>query len=331
MGRRAVAGARGPVAVPRRPRGARRADDAGRPGDARRARGPATSTATRRPSGGGAAADRRLGAGTAVAVAAIVVIAMNLGGSPAATHGGPDAAHADRRPRPRRAVGHPVARRRPPPRRRRRPRPPALAAVRRAVRAVLRAAGRPLAGRGLPVRPEQRRLHLDRRRVRGRRAGQRRVDHLVRRGVLGAAARRSTATPAPPTCRASRRTWPRPSPTPTTARCSTTPPPSRTSRSRSSGHAGWEVTYDITYTNAAAQGATWTDEQAAVVVVDTGTGDSPRCSSPRSRRTSTRATSPRSSRRCSSPRPMPAASGTPAGTATDTSANGGTGFGSANP
>jgi hypothetical protein len=39
-----------------------------------------------------------------------------------------------------------------------------------------------------------------------------------------------------------------------------------------SGHAGWEVTYDVSYTNAAAQGATWTDEQAAVVVVDTGTG-----------------------------------------------------------
>jgi hypothetical protein len=37
-----------------------------------------------------------------------------------------------------------------------------------------------------------------------------------------------------------------------------------------SGHAGWEVTYDVSYTNAAAQGATWTDEQAAVVVVDTG-------------------------------------------------------------
>ena len=38
-----------------------------------------------------------------------------------------------------------------------------------------------------------------------------------------------------------------------------------------SGHAAWEVTYDVTYNNAAAQGATWTDEQAAVVVVDTGT------------------------------------------------------------
>jgi hypothetical protein len=38
-----------------------------------------------------------------------------------------------------------------------------------------------------------------------------------------------------------------------------------------SGHAGWEVTYDVSYTNASAQGATWTDEQAAVVVVDTGT------------------------------------------------------------
>jgi hypothetical protein len=41
------------------------------------------------------------------------------------------------------------------------------------------------------------------------------------------------------------------------------------------GHAGWEVTYDVTYTNAAAQGATWTDEQAAVVVVDSGSGDEP--------------------------------------------------------
>src|SRR5689334_22434924 len=39
-----------------------------------------------------------------------------------------------------------------------------------------------------------------------------------------------------------------------------------------SGHAAWEVTYRVTYTNAQAQGATWTDEQAAVVVVDNGTG-----------------------------------------------------------
>ena len=38
-----------------------------------------------------------------------------------------------------------------------------------------------------------------------------------------------------------------------------------------SGHAAWEVSWDVSYTNAAAQGATWTDEQAAVVVVDTGT------------------------------------------------------------
>ena len=38
-----------------------------------------------------------------------------------------------------------------------------------------------------------------------------------------------------------------------------------------SGHAAWEVTYGMTYTNAQAQGATWTDEQAAVVVVDNGT------------------------------------------------------------
>jgi hypothetical protein len=38
-----------------------------------------------------------------------------------------------------------------------------------------------------------------------------------------------------------------------------------------SGHAAWEVTYDVSYNNASAQGATWTDEQAAVVVVDNGT------------------------------------------------------------
>jgi hypothetical protein len=29
----------------------------------------------------------------------------------------------------------------------------------------------------------------------------------------------------------------------------------------------------VTYTNASAQGATWTDEEAAVVVVDTGTDE----------------------------------------------------------
>jgi hypothetical protein len=40
-------------------------------------------------------------------------------------------------------------------------------------------------------------------------------------------------------------------------------------------HAGWEVTYLITYTNATAQGLTWTEEQAAVVVADTGTGNEP--------------------------------------------------------
>lgn len=38
-----------------------------------------------------------------------------------------------------------------------------------------------------------------------------------------------------------------------------------------SGHAGWEVTYDVSYTDAGDQGATWSDEQAAVVIVDTGT------------------------------------------------------------
>jgi hypothetical protein len=38
-----------------------------------------------------------------------------------------------------------------------------------------------------------------------------------------------------------------------------------------SGHAGWEVTYDVVYTDQADQGETFADEQAAVVVVDNGT------------------------------------------------------------
>jgi hypothetical protein len=42
-----------------------------------------------------------------------------------------------------------------------------------------------------------------------------------------------------------------------------------------SGHPGWEIEYQLTYTNAAAQGATWTTEEGAVVVVDTGTGNTP--------------------------------------------------------
>ena len=42
-----------------------------------------------------------------------------------------------------------------------------------------------------------------------------------------------------------------------------------------SGHAGWEIEYQLTYTNAAAQGATWTSEEAAVEVIDTGTGNTP--------------------------------------------------------
>jgi hypothetical protein len=42
-----------------------------------------------------------------------------------------------------------------------------------------------------------------------------------------------------------------------------------------SGHAGWEIEYSINYTNAAAQGATWTSEEGAVVVADTGTGNTP--------------------------------------------------------
>ncbi len=37
-----------------------------------------------------------------------------------------------------------------------------------------------------------------------------------------------------------------------------------------SGHAGWEITYNVVYNNQA-QGETWSDEQAAVVVVDNGT------------------------------------------------------------
>ena len=42
-----------------------------------------------------------------------------------------------------------------------------------------------------------------------------------------------------------------------------------------SGHAAWEIEYQINYTNAAAQGATWTSEEAAVVVADTGEGNTP--------------------------------------------------------
>jgi hypothetical protein len=42
-----------------------------------------------------------------------------------------------------------------------------------------------------------------------------------------------------------------------------------------SGHAGWEIEYQISYTNAAAQGATWTSEEGAVVVADTGAGNTP--------------------------------------------------------
>jgi hypothetical protein len=38
-----------------------------------------------------------------------------------------------------------------------------------------------------------------------------------------------------------------------------------------SGHVGWEVTYDVVYNDQADQGETWSDEQAAVVVVDNGT------------------------------------------------------------
>ena len=42
-----------------------------------------------------------------------------------------------------------------------------------------------------------------------------------------------------------------------------------------SGHAGWEIKFGMTYTNAQAQGATWSDEQGAVVVADLGQGLAP--------------------------------------------------------
>ena len=42
-----------------------------------------------------------------------------------------------------------------------------------------------------------------------------------------------------------------------------------------SGHPGWEIEYLVNYTNATAQGATWTTEEGAVLVADTGTGNTP--------------------------------------------------------
>jgi len=42
-----------------------------------------------------------------------------------------------------------------------------------------------------------------------------------------------------------------------------------------SGHAGWEVKFLVTYTNAAGQGVAWPDEMGAVVVADSGTGTAP--------------------------------------------------------
>jgi hypothetical protein len=42
-----------------------------------------------------------------------------------------------------------------------------------------------------------------------------------------------------------------------------------------SGHAGWEVKFLITYTNASGQGLSWSDELGAVVVADSGTGAAP--------------------------------------------------------
>ncbi len=42
-----------------------------------------------------------------------------------------------------------------------------------------------------------------------------------------------------------------------------------------SGHPGWEIEYLVNYSNAAAQGATWTTEEGAVLVADTGAGNTP--------------------------------------------------------
>lgn len=42
-----------------------------------------------------------------------------------------------------------------------------------------------------------------------------------------------------------------------------------------SGHAGWEVKFLVSYTDTAGQGVTFPDEQAAVVLADTGTGLAP--------------------------------------------------------
>jgi len=42
-----------------------------------------------------------------------------------------------------------------------------------------------------------------------------------------------------------------------------------------SGHAGWEIKFLMTYTNAQGQGLSWTDEQGTVVVADLGTGVAP--------------------------------------------------------
>jgi hypothetical protein len=42
-----------------------------------------------------------------------------------------------------------------------------------------------------------------------------------------------------------------------------------------SGHAGWEVKFLISYTNASGQGLSWSDEMGAVVVADSGTGAAP--------------------------------------------------------
>jgi Protein of unknown function (DUF2510) len=42
-----------------------------------------------------------------------------------------------------------------------------------------------------------------------------------------------------------------------------------------SGHPGWEIKFGMSYPNAQAQGATWNDEQGAVVVADLGAGLAP--------------------------------------------------------
>ena len=185
------------------------------------------------------------------------------------------------------APRHPVGvadRLAPPPTRR-------VAAVRRAVGPVLHAARHPLAGRLLP----------ERRSTTARSPGRPASTRSPGRSTAGQTTWYGEACsgPLPGAVRLQRRRQPadhrrqrsrRPSRTRTTAR-STTPSPGAEPAGpgqrapRLGGHLPGH------YTNAAAQGATWTDEQAAVVVVDTGDREpARRCSSRRCRTRSARPT-----------------------------------------